>query len=359
TQSGRLVHGMGDVHPPSVKVALLERLAAVVSEGTGDALAEPRTVLATSGSEAVEIALKTAHLATRRPGVIAFRGGYHGLTLGALSATARPDFRTPFHPRVPGGVGWAPFPVRDEEVAESLAVVEGWLARGVGGEVPVGAIVVEPVQARGGVRVPAPGFGRRLSALAREHGAVLVADEVYTGLGRCGGLLASARVGLAPDVVCLGKVLGGGLPLSACVGARRVMEAWPASTGEALHTSTFLGHPLACAAGLAVLEQVREGIPERARALGGRLRHGLEEALAGVVGVHEVRGMGLLLGVELGAGQAVAVAAAALREGILVLPAGDEGEVVELSPPVTLTTAQEEAAVEGVARAVRRVLAEA
>lgn len=356
-QSGRLVHGMGDVHPPSVKVALLERLAAVVAEGTGDAMPTPRAVLATSGSEAVEVALKTAHLATGRSGVVAFRGGYHGLTLGALSATARPYFRAPFGTRVPRGVAWAPFPVREEEVDEVLAAVEGWLARGVEGEVPVGAVLLEPVQARGGVRVPAPGFGERLTALAREYGTLVVADEIYTGLGRCGALLASARVGLAPDLVCLGKVLGGGLPLSACVGSARVMDAWPESPGEALHTSTFLGHPLACAAGIAVLDRVREGIPEKARALGGRLLHGLRDALEGVEGVREMRGMGLLLGIELSPGQGAAVAEEALQEGILVLPAGDDGEVVELSPPVSLTTQQEAAAVDGVARAVRKVLA--
>lgn len=355
-QAGRLVHGMGDVHPPSVKVELLERLAAVVAEGTGGHLEGCRSVLATSGSEAVEVALKTAHLATGRPGVVAFRGGYHGLTMGALSATARPYFRSPFAPRVPRGVAWVHFPTRPDEVDDALAAVEGWLARGVGGEVPVGAVILEPVQARGGVRVPAEGFGRRLTSLVREYGALLVADEIYTGLGRCGALLASSRVGLEPDLVCLGKVLGGGLPLSACVGTARSMGAWPESPGEALHTSTFLGHPLACAGGIAVLEAVGTGIPAAAEELGQRLRAGLTAALAGVEGVREVRGMGLLVGVELGPGDGVRVAEEALAEGILVLPAGDDGEVVELSPPVVLTREQEDEAIRGIGRAVRQVM---
>jgi len=355
-QAGRLVHGMGDVHPPSVKVELLERLAAAVAEGTGGRLEGCRTVLATSGSEAVEVALKTAHLATGRPGVVAFRGGYHGLTMGALSATARPYFRAPFAPRVPRGVAWVHFPTRPDEVDDALAAVEGWLARGVGGEVPVGAVILEPVQARGGVRVPAEGFGRRLTALVREYGALLVADEIYTGLGRCGAILASSRVGLEPDLICLGKVLGGGLPLSACVGTAKAMGAWPDSPGEALHTSTFLGHPLACAGGIAVLQEVGEGIPAAAEELGRRLRAGLSAELAGVEGVRDVRGMGLLLGVELGPGEGVQVAEAALAEGILVLPAGDDGEVVELSPPVVLTREQEDEAIRGVGRAVRQVL---
>lgn len=398
-QGDRLVHGMGDVHPPAAKVELLERLVEVLgAEGfggrdkgagavgsAGERKNDPglRAVLASSGSEAVEIALKTAHLATGKPGVIAFRGGYHGLTLGALSATARPYFREPFAGRVPEGVAWGAFPVAGGSAEGSagagrgenrprgagpsassvpgspdaaLAQVEGWLRNGLPDGTPVGAVIVEPVQARGGVRIPAEGFGAGLTRLAREHGALLVADEIYTGLGRCGAVLASHRVGLEPDLVCLGKVLGGGLPLSACVGSREVMDAWPLSPGEALHTSTFLGHPLACAAGVSVLGEVAGGLPTRAEEMGVRLLASLREALTGVEGVREVRGMGLLLGIELGPAEGVRVAEAALRRGILVLPAGDRGEVVELSPPVVLTREQEAAAVEGVASAVRTVL---
>ena len=337
-QAARLVHGMGDVHPPVAKVELLEALTGVV-EGALPELDEPRAVLANTGSEAVEVALKTARLASGRGGVIAFEAGYHGLTLGALSATARPYFREPFADRLPEDVTWLPFPVREEEVAPVLDRVDALLAAGAG------AVIVEPVQARGGVRIPAPGFGAGLGERTRRHGAVLIADEIYTGLGRCGSVLASPRVGLRPDVVCLGKVLGGGLPLSACLASRAVMDAWPPSPGEALHTSTFLGHPLACAAGLAVLEDVGRDLPGRADALGLRLLDGLRAGLAGVPGVRDVRGLGLLLGVEVDPGVAVEVAEEALRRGLMVLPAGDEGQVVELSPPVVLTGEQEAHAV--------------
>jgi acetylornithine/succinyldiaminopimelate/putrescine aminotransferase len=123
------------------------------------------------------------------------------------------------------------------------------------------------------------------------------------------------------------------------------MEAWPISPGEALHTSTFLGHPLACAAGLAVLGAVKGGLPARAEVLGRRLRKALQEGLDGVSGVREVRGLGLLLGIEVAPGRAPVVAARALRSGLLLLPAGDRGEVVELSPPEVLTEEQEEWAV--------------
>lgn len=339
-QSARLVHGMGDVHPPEVKVRLLESLA----RATASLGEEPRAVLANSGSEAVEIALKTAALASGRFGVLAFRGGYHGLTLGSLSVTARPYFREPFAARVPGGVTWLPFPVLEAEVSSVLEAVERILERqstAVDPEAGIGAILLEPVQARGGVRIPGEGFGAGLTALARRYGVILIADEIYTGLGRCGAVLASPRVGLEPDIVCLGKVLGGGLPLSACVARRAVMDAWPASPGEALHTSTFLGHPLACAAGIAVLREVAHGLPDRAEVLGRRLLESLREGLSGVPIVRDVRGLGLLIGVEVAPGRGPRVAAEALRRGLMVLPAGDDGEVVELSPPAVLTEEQE------------------
>ncbi|MEJ2203348.1 MAG: aminotransferase class III-fold pyridoxal phosphate-dependent enzyme [Gemmatimonadota bacterium] len=156
-------------------------------------------------------------------------------------------------------------------------------------------------------------------------------------------------MGLRADLICLGKALGGGLPLSACLGRREIMDAWPPSEGEALHTSTFLGHPLACAAGLAVLDALEtEAVPERARLLGSRLVNELRERLRGVGAVADVRGLGLMIGIELVgrkgreplAGGAVRVARAALQEGLLVLPGGEVGHVVTLSPTVALTEAQ-------------------
>lgn len=362
-QLDTLVHGMGDVHPPAVKVRLLERLQAMAP------WAGARTVLSSTGSEAVETALKTAEVATGRPGILAFEGAYHGLTLGSLAVTDRPLFREPFRARLYGGVGFAPFPdpVRDGADAShrSLEVVRALLERGAPNGDPIGAVIVEPVQGRAGARVAPDGFMARLSRLAREAGALVVADEVFTGMGRCGAMLASERVGLNPDLVCLGKALGGGLPISACLGRPEVMDAWPPSRGEAIHTSTFLGHPLACAAALAVLDTIEaEGVAERARVLGGRMVVELRRALSGLDGVVEVRGLGLLVGIELGSGEddvplagaGAAVARAALADGVLVLPAGAQGHVVELTPPVELTDEQVACAVRTVARAIRETL---
>jgi 4-aminobutyrate aminotransferase / (S)-3-amino-2-methylpropionate transaminase / 5-aminovalerate transaminase len=251
-QARRLVHGMGDVHPPEIKVRLLERLAGLAP------WAETRGFLANSGSEAVEAALKTALLATGRPGILAFEGSYHGLTLGSLATTARLAFREPFQSHLHGGVRFAPFPdaldglaAPDEELARALDRVEEILAGGGPEGVPVGAVILEPIQGRGGVRVPLPGFVAGVVERARAAGAVVIFDEIFTGFGRTGRALrpclgAGGR-GWAggADLLCVGKALGGGLPLSACLGRREVMDAWPPSRGEALHTSTFLGHPLA------------------------------------------------------------------------------------------------------------------
>lgn len=360
-QAGRLLHGMGDVHPPSVKVELLERLAALAP------WAGARGVLASTGSEAVEIGLKSAQLASGRPGILAFEGAYHGLTLGSLAASSRTLFRDPFEPRLYGGVAFAPFPEPWKPGAPSaeacLARVAELLTKGAPNGDAIGTVVVEPIQGRAGIRIPPEGFMAELSSLAASAGALVVADEVLTGMGRCGPPFASDLVGLRPDVVCIGKALGAGMPISACLGTPAVMEVWPESGGEAIHTSTFLGHPPACAAALAALDSS----PPADRAMrvadrGARLLGPLTERLSPLPGVGDVRGVGLLLAIELvedgGARPAVGagarVATTALEQGLLVLPAGEHGQVVELTPALTLTDEQIDFAVEVLVDAIGR-----
>jgi 4-aminobutyrate aminotransferase-like enzyme len=232
--------------------------------------------------------------------------------------------------------------------------VERALERPAGGD-PVGAVVIEPIQGRAGARVPAAGFLAGVAERARAAGALLICDEVLTGFGRTGAMFAHEHFGIVPDLLCVGKALGGGMPLAACLGPAQVMDAWPPSEGEAIHTSTFLGHPVACAAALAFLDVlVDEGLVERARVLGKLLQTGIAKGLEGVDEVIEVRGRGLLIGVELAAaGSAVAVAERALRAGLIVLPAGERGEVLELAPSALLTEAQADHAVDAVVERIR------
>ena len=313
-QSQRLIHGMGDVHPPALKLLLLERLSTLAP------WEETRSVLSSSGSEAMETALKTSELSTGRSGIIAFEGAYHGLTLGSLAVTARPDFRDPFRARLHQGVSFAPYPETDEEAVAALSEGQRLLS----------------------------GFLGRLAELTRAEGSLLIFDEIFTGLGRTGVVFEHEREGVLPDLVCIGKALGGGLPLSACLGSREVMDAWPESGGEALHTSTFLGHPLSCATALAFLDVLEEeNLAARALDLGHRIVGRLSEALSTQTGVKQIRGCGLLIGIELCSqdgepvvGGGAVVAEAALRQGLLVLPAGGQGEVVEIAPPAVSNDAQ-------------------
>jgi 4-aminobutyrate aminotransferase/(S)-3-amino-2-methylpropionate transaminase len=321
-QAELLVHGMGDVHPSEVKVALLEALARLFPGG-GPA----RAVLGSSGADAVESALKTAILATGNPGVVAFQGAYHGLSLGALDATWRRDFRDPFAARLPQCTVFAAY--GDLEDVARTARTSGRA---------IGAVIVEPVQGRGGERVPPRGFLAGLRALCDREGWLLVADEIYTGFGRTGRTWACDHEDVVPDLLCVGKGLASGMPVSACVGRAAVMDAWPASRGEALHTQTFLGHPLGCAAALASIAVFEEEkLAERAERSGDLARLHLAAKLSGSAGVVEVRGLGLMLGIELAdSAHAQRAVGASLARGVILLSSGDDGRVLSITPPLAI-----------------------
>ena len=349
-QSGELLHAMGDVHPTELKAELCARLSAVTFErwGAGDG----KTVLSSSGSDAVETALKTALLRTGKAGVIAFTGGYHGLGLGALSAIGLPFFREPFRAQLKDFATLLPYPAERAQIEATIRT---------GG---IGSILVEPIQGRGGCIVPPGEFLPMLREVCDAHGILLIADEIYTGFNRTGALFACEHSGVVPDIICLGKALTGGFPLSACVGRAAVMDAWPESSGEALHTSTFLGNPLGCAMALASLKQHADpALAAHVRERGAKLK----AALAAVRSPHigEIRGLGLMLGVELidwrGSCQlppsqdaplgepngfpysepatalAIAIIKHALRDGLLLLADSPTGNVLSLTPPFTIS----------------------
>ncbi len=340
SQAERLLHALGDVHPSDVKVALLERLASIAP------WPDARVILGLNGADAVEAALKTALLATGRPGVLAFEGGYHGLSHGPLAACGYAEaFRAPFAPQLNPHVVFAPWPAPDADPSTALAAVsDAWDAAGEA----MGAVLVEPAQGRGGVRIPPRGFLSGLRTLAHARGALLVADEIFTGLGRCGARWRSVADGAVPDLLCTGKALGGGLPVSACLGRADVMAAWGAPEGEAIHTATFLGHPLGCAAALAALDVIDdERLATRATELGAHLLDALRARVSRLPGVRGVRGEGLMAGLVLDSGaRTLGLVRQLLERGFLTLPAGAGADVLQMVPPLTIEPALLEAFVD-------------
>lgn len=333
-QAERLTLALGDVYASEAKVALSEEIVAVYLaelRAAGHAPSGARVLLGTSGADAVTAALKTALLATGRPRVVAFEGAYHGLSHGPLAACGfSPAFRQPFAAHLGVPVVFAPYPDATGEASvadDALAIVRRELAEG-----DVGAVLVEPILGRGGCVVPPAGFLRALSAATREGGALLVADEVWTGWGRAGAMLASADAG--PDLVCLGKALGAGLAVSACVGRDDVMAAWGEHGGATLHTGTHFASPPACAAALACLTEMRDrDLVARGRALGERFRAALVEACPELT----VTGQGMLVGVRLpDRGAALRVSRSLLERGFITLTGGTDGRALTLSPALDI-----------------------
>ena len=330
-QASRLIHGMGDVHPTEVRTQLLSLLA----ELTPGAL--HKSYLATSGAEAVEFALKTAWLATRKSRVIAYHGAYHGLSLGALEVIGIDKFRAPFDPLVPQHTTFLPYPGANATVGHGVGAVRDVLDR----DPDVGAVLLEPVLGRGGVVVPPVGFLPALRELCNERGVLLIFDEIYTGFGRTGTMFACEHEDVVPDLLCVGKALAGGVPLAATIGTARVMDAWPRSAGEAIHTSTFLGNPLACAAALANLEQlVKLELLERVRSKEPWLRERLERLRASGR-VRDVRGVGYLWAVEFHESAfAARVVVRGLANGVVLLQSGPTGTSITLAPPLIIDDEQ-------------------
>ncbi len=352
-QLARLPHAMGDVHPHARKAELAQKLSRITFERWTNST-EPKTknskfktaktIFSNSGFEAVESALKTAMLATGRHGVIAFSGAYHGLGYGALNVTHRDFFRGPFQNQLLEFGHFVQFPSK----AGDLAAVE-WAIHRVLRRERIGAILVEPVQARGGINVPPEEFLPMLRRLCNEHGALLILDEIYTGFGRTGKWFACEHSGVVPDLICLGKALTGGFPLSASVGRADLMDAaWPESRGEAIHTSTFLGHPVGCAMALAQIGEIeRLNLCQQSAELGEFLLSLLQSQIANCKSQMQVRGLGLMAGVEIRLPDGKPATAAAmqavktmLHRGFILLPEGEHANVISFTPPLTITKVQ-------------------
>ena len=331
-QAATLMHGMGDVHPTAVRARLLERLSRVLPRGLTKAF------LATTGSEAVEAALKTAVLATGKHRFVSYEGAYHGLSLGALGIGGIPKFSEPFSGLIPQVAQRLPYPdALTVKAKDALADLRGALDP----HDDLAAIVIEPVQGRGGCVVPPDGYLAGLRKYCDARGILLIFDEIYTGFGRTGHWFACEEDHTIPDIICIGKAMGGGFPISAAVARVEVMDAWPRSTGEALHTSTYLGNPMGCAAALATIGELeRLALPARARELGELIERRLRELLDHPR-VVATRGRGAMWGLQLrSAADADQVVKSALARGVILLQAGPAGDVLSITPPLVISPLQ-------------------
>ncbi len=311
------------------RAELLARLAAVLPSGI------ERLYLGNSGAEAVETAIKFARLSTARTGVVAAMRGFHGRTMGALSATHKEQYRAPFRPLVPD-FRHVPF----NNIAAMREVVDEKTA----------AVILEVVQGESGVRPGQADYFQALRRLCTERGALLIIDEVQTGFGRTGRWFACEHMDVTPDLICLGKAIAGGLPMSA-------VGLGPAVSGlrPGLHGSTFGGNPLACAAALATLDVIeREQLVARAEALGAYFQTGLRALNSPLV--REVRGLGLMIGLELKS-RAAPYAQALMDRGIIALTAG--ATVLRFLPPLTIGRAEIDEVLEAVSVVLRPVPAAA
>jgi 4-aminobutyrate aminotransferase/(S)-3-amino-2-methylpropionate transaminase len=358
-QAARFTHTDYTVVPYECYVELAERLGALVPVP-----APVKAGFFNSGAEAIENAVKIARLATGRPAVIAFEGGFHGRTLMALSLTSKPHpYKAGMGPFAPE-VYRAPFPnaYRGPDVLSALAALERLFSTHVAAE-QVAALVFEPQQGEGGFVAAPPEFVTGLRRICDMHGIVLVADEVQTGFGRTGRMFAMEHYDVQPDLIVLAKSIAAGLPLSAVIGRAALMDA----PHEGAVGGTFVGNPVALAAALAVLDAFEEdGLVERAREIGAALRARMVEWQSRFPAIGDVRGLGAMLALELvrdpaskepAPELATAVVEAAAQRGLLLLKAGLHGNCIRVLCPLAITDTELDEAVGAWGAALEDVLA--
>jgi 4-aminobutyrate aminotransferase len=360
-QASRFLHISTDYYHEA-QVALGEALAEISPVGP-----RPKTFFSNSGTEAMEAAIKLARHHTGRFNLIAFLGSFHGRTLGSLSLTSsRTVQRRGFGPMAPG-VFHAPYanPYRSAAVGsdrassarESLAYIENQILTHLVSPDEVAAIVVEPIQGEGGYILPPPEFIQGLAQIAATHGMLLVVDEVQSGIGRTGKMFAIEHYGVRPDIIVAAKGIASGIPMGVTIAREEVMD-WPVGA----HSNTFGGNPIACAAALATIELVRNGLMQNAAEVGRFLHDALKDLESRHRLIGDVRGLGLMIGVELvrdrhtkerATAERDALVTEAFRRGLLVLAAG--ASTIRLSPPLVLTREQAATAVQILDAALRQI----
>jgi 4-aminobutyrate aminotransferase len=351
-QAKRLIHMSGTDFYYENMVELAEKLVSIAPGGV------PRRVyFGNSGTEAIEAAIKLARYKTGRDKLIAFYGCFHGRTLGSLSLTASKSVQRKGFGSLLAGVFHAPFPnpyrslpgqTPDDCALASIRFIEDQLFRAVAAPEDVAAILVEPVQGEGGYIFPPPLFFDELHRIASQHGILLVADEIQCGMGRTGRMWASDHFGFVPDIVTSAKGIASGLPLSAMI-ARSELMSWPPGA----HASTFGGNPVAVAAALATIELLETRLIQNAADVGAHMLQRMQEWPRRFRYVGDVRGLGVMIGIELVRDKETKERAPELRDGVvseafarglLVLGAGQN--VIRLCPPLVITRDQADFAME-------------
>jgi len=364
TAAARFMHTDFTVFPYASYIELAERLCRLAPGREAK-----KACFLNSGAEAVESAIKIARKATGRRAVICFEGAFHGRTLMALSLTSkvRPykEGMGPFAPEVyrapyPYVYRWPGSPPESRVAAEALEQLKRMFTTHVS-PAETAAVIIEPIQGEAGFIVPPKKYLKELQALCRQHGILLIADEVQTGIGRTGHFFASEYFGIQPDLITVGKSLGAGLPISGVIGRADVMDA----AGDGSVGGTFVGNPVACAAALAVLDIYdAEALGEKARSIGEQIRKRLGELEPHSRLIGEIRGVGAMVAVELvrdkrtrepAGPETEAVIRRCLEKGVILFKAGVHGNVIRFLVPLVITPAQLEEALDVIAASLREV----
>ncbi|MCX5750809.1 MAG: aminotransferase class III-fold pyridoxal phosphate-dependent enzyme [Candidatus Saganbacteria bacterium] len=320
-QTRHLIHVCAGIAYYEANVALAEKLKEILPAPLESVF------FCQSGTEAVEGAMKLAKYVTKKPGIITFKGAFHGRTLGALSVTtSKAKYQEGYKPLLPNVY------VASKDI-DSFKKVVAKVGKG-----KIAAAIIELVQGEGGYIIQDPFFVKELVVFCKSQGILLILDEIQSGLGRTGKWFACQHFGIVPDIMCIAKSLGGGLPLGAVVSSKKIMEQW--SPGA--HGGTMGGNPVACAAGLAMLEVIqKQKILDNVQSMGGYLKQKLLALQAQYPKIKEVRGLGLMLGVDFkDSAYAKHIINTCLSRGLVLISTGADGQVVRFIPPLNVAKAQ-------------------
>lgn len=347
-QANRLIHSMGDVSPSDIRTELARILAGFFSY-----MHSPQVLFANSGSESIEIALKTAFLYTGKPGVISFIGNFHGQTIGALSVTGHSEIRNPFKSIISNKTAHFRFPrigESDNIWNEILSEIELHILKNEDGPNAVGCIIFESIQNPHGYIIPPDEFLHELQNIANSRSILTIADEIFTGFGRTGKMFAFEHFDITPDIVCVGKILGGGIPIAACITSKDVFKCFESNSFLSLHGSTFGGNPISCQAALSTLNfLIEDDVVEKSVRNSTYLHEKILDLSNRYPDILTVRCIGMLCGIEIVTGKGeqedfestLFLANHTLQHGLFVLLTGiPTCNVIGLAPAYNISQEQ-------------------